>query len=223
MTRLSTSRPKRSVPSGCSRSPPSIQIGGISFWVMSPSVGLWGARDDAKTAVSTSRKRTEPANQGSSRLRPGMTDPRIEIAVEEVHEEVAGEIETAQHEHAGLHDRVVARGDRLEDEPAEARPGKYGLGDDGAAQELHEEHHREGDDRQERVLQTVFPEHHLLVQALEAGELDVVRAQHLEHRRARQSQDGRGSEVAEREGGKDDVLDAAAAAGRQESQHDRED
>src|SRR5262249_9412807 len=216
MTRLSTSRPKRSVPRGCAGSPRSIQIGGISFWVMSPSVGLWGARDDAKTAVSTSRMRTEPANQGSSRLRPGMTDPRIEIAVQEVHQEVAAKIEATQHEDAGLHDRAVPRGDRLEDQPAEARPREDGLGDHGAAQELHEEHDREGDDRQERVLQAVLPEHDLLVQALEPRELDVVRAQHLEHRRARESQDGRRGEVTEREGRKDDVLDTAAATGRQE-------
>src|SRR4029453_473551 len=153
MTRLSTSRPKRSVPSGCSRSPPSIQIGGISFWGMSPSGGLWGGRDDAKIAVSTSMTMTDPANHGSSRLRPGMPDPRIEIAVEKVHQEVAAEVETAQHEHPGLHDRVVARRDRLEDEPAETRPGKHGLGDHGAAQELHEEHDRKGHDRQQRVLQ----------------------------------------------------------------------
>src|SRR5215510_11651720 len=98
MTRLRTSRPKRSVPSGCSRSPPSIQIGGISFWVMSPSVGFCGARNAAKTAVNTSRASTDPANQGSSRLRPGMTDSRIQVAVEEVHQEVAAEVETAQHE-----------------------------------------------------------------------------------------------------------------------------
>src|SRR5262245_35713839 len=216
MTRLSTSRPKRSVPRGCSRSPPSIQSGGISFWVMSPSVGLWGARDDEKTAVSTSRTRTDPANQGSSRLRPGMTYPRIEIAVEEVDQQVASQIEPAQHEHAGLYDRGVARGDRLEDEAPQAGPREDGLGDHGAAQELHEEHDREGDDRQQRVLQTMLPEHHLLVQALEPRELDVVRAQHLEHGRARQSQDGRRGEVTEREGRKDDVLDATAATGRQE-------
>src|SRR5262247_408202 len=169
MTRLSTSRPKRSVPSGCSRSPPSIQIGGISFCVMSPSVGLWGARNAEKTAVSTSRASTDPANQGSSRLRPGMADSRIQIAVEEVHQEVAAKIEAAQHEDTGLHDRVVACGDRLEDQPAEARPREDGLGDHRTAQELHEEHDREGDDRQERVLQAVLPEHDLLVQALEAG------------------------------------------------------
>src|SRR5262245_43890659 len=109
MTRLKTSRPKRSVPSGCCESPPSIQTGGISFCVMSPSVGFCGAREVAKTAVSTSRASTDPANQGSSRLRPGMADSRIQIAVEEVHQEVAAKIEAAQHEDTSLHDRIVAR------------------------------------------------------------------------------------------------------------------
>ena len=41
-------------------------------------------------------------------------------------------------------------------------------------QKLHEEHHREGDDRQQGVLQAVLPEHDLLVQPFESGELDVI-------------------------------------------------
>src|SRR5919201_5094498 len=102
--RLSTSRPKRSVPSGCSRSPPSIQIGGISFCVMSPSVGLWGARYAANAAVQTSAARMPHENQG--RLRRVMADPRVEVAVQEVDEQVSREIERAQHAHAGLHDRI---------------------------------------------------------------------------------------------------------------------
>src|SRR3989442_12290140 len=107
MTRLSTSRPKRSVPSGCSRSPRSIQIGGISFCVMSPSVGLCGARYGANTAVSTSVTRMTPGNHGSSRLRAGMADPRVEIAVQDVHEQIPDEIERAHHQHSGLPDRIT--------------------------------------------------------------------------------------------------------------------
>src|SRR6266446_1532175 len=222
MIRLSTSRPKRSVPSGCSRSPRSIHTGGMDFCVMSPSVGLWGARYGANTAVKTSAARTMPGNHGSESLGTGTPDPRVEIAVQHVHEEVARQVERAQHEHAGLHDRIVARGDRLEDQPSEARPGEHGLGDDGAAEELHEQHDGEGDDGQQRVLQSVLPEHHLLVQSLEARELDVVGAEHLEHCRAREAEDRGGGEIAEREGGQDQVLEATAAAGRQQTQHDTE-
>src|SRR5512132_436196 len=104
MIRLSTSRPKRSVPSGCSAEPRSIHIGGISFAVMSPSVGLCGARYAAKRAVKTSAARIADGNHGTSRLRPGMADPWIQPAVEHVDQEIAGEIERAQHQHAGLHD-----------------------------------------------------------------------------------------------------------------------
>src|SRR5438132_10215040 len=174
MMRLSTSRPKRSVPSGCSVLPRSIQTGGMSLMLMSPSVGLCGARYGAKIEQSTSAARTPPANQGSGRLGAGTPDSRIQVAVEDVDEEVAGEVERAEHEHARLHDRIVARGDRLEDQPSEAGPREDGLGDDGAPEELHEEHHGEGDDRQQRVPETVPPEHHLLVQALQPGELYVV-------------------------------------------------
>src|SRR6266545_2252691 len=138
MIRLSTSRPKRSVPSGCSQLPCSVQTGGINFRVMSPSVGLCGDRYGANTAVTTSVARITPENQGSCRLPAGMADLRVEIAVEQVHAQVAGEIEGAQHEHAGLHDGVVTRGDGLEDEPSQARPREHGLGDHRAAQELHE-------------------------------------------------------------------------------------
>src|SRR5437867_12515375 len=114
MIRLSTSRPKRSVPSGCSVVPRSIQSGGISFVRMPPAVGVCDESHGAKTAQSTSAPRTDPANHGYCRLGPGTTDPRIQIAVEQVDEEVAHEIERAEHEHAGLHDRIVARGDRFQ-------------------------------------------------------------------------------------------------------------
>src|SRR4030095_2240490 len=214
MTRLSTSRPKRSVPSGCWPSPRSIQIGGISFWVMSPSVGLCGARYGANTAVSTSTTRITPGNQGSSRLRARMANPRVEVAIQDVHEEVADEIERAQYEDAGLHDRIIAGGDRFEDPPSEPRPREHGLGNHRAAEELHEQHDREGDDRQQGVLQAVLPQHDLLVQSLEPRALDGVRAEPFQHRGGVQGQDRRRREVAEREGGQDDVLDPAAAAGR---------
>src|SRR5215831_4949846 len=143
ITRLSTSRPKRSVPSRCSASPPFIQIGGIDFLTMSPSVGLCGARYGANTAVTTRAARIAPANHGYCRLRAAMTDPRIEIAVQQIHAQVAGEVERAQHQHAGLDDRVVAGGNRFKDQP-----------------------------------------HERLRQPLQPGELDVIRAEHLQHGRA---------------------------------------
>src|SRR2546426_10432271 len=211
MMRLRTSRPKRSVPSGCSHSPRSIHRGGISFWVMSPAVGLCGAREDANTAVKTSAASTRPGNQGTSSLAARMTDPRVEIAVQQVHEKIPGEIEGAQHQDSGLHDGIVTRGDALENQSSQARPREHGLRDHGAAQELHEEHDREGDDGQEGVLQAVLPEHDLVVQPLESRELDVVRPEHLQHGRARQPHDGGGREVPERERGEDQVQRPAAA------------
>src|SRR5262245_61613504 len=99
MMRLRTSRPKRSVPSGCAVEPPAIQTGGISFWLMSPSVGFCGARTGARAAATTSAASTPPANHGRPRrrtLRALMADPRVEVAVEHVDEEVAREVERAQ-------------------------------------------------------------------------------------------------------------------------------
>src|SRR5262245_53330701 len=140
MMRLSTSRPKRSVPSGWAGSPRSIQMGGISFAVMSPSVGLCGASTGANTAHTTSARRIVPANQGRSGLPARMANPRVQVAVEDVDAKISREVERAQHEHAGLDDRVVARGDGFQDEPPEPRPREHRFGDDGAAEKLHEEH-----------------------------------------------------------------------------------
>src|SRR5712692_4900906 len=98
MIRLRTSRPKRSVPSGCSQSPRSIHTGGISFAVMSPAVGLCGARYAANTAVKTSAARIAPGNQGKFRLRTSMADLRIQVAIQHVHEKISDEIEGAQHQ-----------------------------------------------------------------------------------------------------------------------------
>src|SRR4029450_577439 len=145
MTRLRTSRPKRSVPSGCSQLPRSIHTGGMSFALMSPAVGLCGARYAAKMAVTTRAARMTPANQGRSRLRASMADFRIQVAVEQVHEEIPDEIEGAQNEDARLHDGVVAGGDALEDQPSQARPGEHGLRHHRATQELHGEQDGEGD------------------------------------------------------------------------------
>src|SRR3989454_628179 len=222
MMRLSTSRPKRSVPSGCSGLPPSIQIGGVDFLMRWPPVGLGGARDGADTAATTSAARTRPANHGSRRLRGDMANPRVEVAVEQVHAQIAGEIEGAQHQHAGLHDGVVARGDGLEDQPPQPRPREDGLRHYRAAEELHEQEDGEGDDRQQGVAQAVLPEHHLLVQPLEPRELDVIRAEHLQHRGPRETQDRGRGEVPQREGGEDQVQEPAASAGRQHAQHHAE-
>src|SRR5947207_118678 len=132
MIRLRTSRPKRSVPSGCSLVPRSIHTGGMSLMLMSPSVGLCGARYGAKTAHSTSADSTAPANQGTFRLGAGTTDLRVEVTVEHVDEEVPRKIERAEHQHASLDDRIIARGDRFEDQPPQTGPREHSLRHDGA-------------------------------------------------------------------------------------------
>src|SRR5262245_66686575 len=105
---------------------------------MSAAMGSCGASTGAESAVTTSRASTPPENHGSD-LRGAMANPRVEIAVEHVDQEVPREVEGAQHQHAGLHDRIVARGDALEDQPAQARPREHRLRHDRAPQELHEE------------------------------------------------------------------------------------
>src|SRR3989454_12738521 len=103
MIRLSTSRPKRSVPSGCSRSPRSIHTGGMDFCVMSPSGGLGGARYGANTSGKTGGARTVPGDPGGGSLGTRTPDPRVEIDVHHVHEEGARQVWGAQTRAAGLH------------------------------------------------------------------------------------------------------------------------
>ena len=82
--------------------------------------------------------------------------------------------------------RVVAPQHRLEGEPAEARPVEDRLDQDRAGQHVAELQAEHRDHRQQRVAQRVLVEHDAVGQALGARGADEVRAQHVEHRRARQ-------------------------------------
>src|SRR5207302_7796587 len=61
--------PKRSVPRGWSQVPRAVQAGGTNFRMMSPSVGLCGAKKAAHKAVKTSRASMKLGNRGTWRTR----------------------------------------------------------------------------------------------------------------------------------------------------------
>src|SRR6266581_8098049 len=174
--RLSTSRPKRSVPRGFSQVPRAIQTGGMDLRTILPSVGLCGASTGAHTAVTIKAANTTLGKRGTcptstrqrgtaallsrgyaiaiaypsclqgsrqqchSARRTAVANSRVEPAVEHVHAEIPDEVESAQDQHASLYDRIIARGDALQNEPSQPWPGEHGLRDHRAPQELHEEH-----------------------------------------------------------------------------------
>src|SRR5688500_10533795 len=115
------------------------------------------------------------------RPRPSrMADPWVEPAVAEVDRERDEDDHERHHEHAALELRVIALGDRVEGEPAEAGHGKDRLDDHGPPEQVRELDTEDGHDRDERVLQRVPHEHHALAETLRIRGADVVLAQDLE-------------------------------------------
>ena len=105
----------------------------------------------------------------------------------------------AAQQHHGLDDREVAERDALVEQPADAGPGEHRLHHHG-----HVDHDDEVDAGQRQhgdqgVLEGVLGDDEGLRQALEAGELDVLGAQHLQHGGARQPHVRGGEVPAERE------------------------
>src|SRR5256885_13789742 len=129
ITRLSTSRPTLSVPSQCARP------GRARALPRSWASGSEGASTGAARATTTAARRTAAPN-GASRARAARRSasqrrsptagsetakPRVDVAIEDVHEQIAhDEAERDQEDHA-LHQRVVAREHRVDDEPAHPR------------------------------------------------------------------------------------------------------
>ena len=118
-------------------------------------------------------------------------------------------------QHDGLDDREVAEGDALVEQPADAGPGEHGLHHHGHVDHDDEVDPRQRQHRDQGVLEGVLGDDEGFGQALEAGELDVLRAQHLEHGGAREPHVRGGEVPAEREGRHEQVPDGARARRRQ--------
>src|SRR5689334_14533030 len=101
----------------------------------------------AKTAANTSTDRMVIGTSGRPSMRtPGIrsaigsdatglglgagltliADPRVDDGVEEIDHQVDDHDHGAREQHGGLHDREVAEGDALVEQPADARPGEDG-------------------------------------------------------------------------------------------------
>src|SRR5262245_2954675 len=249
ISRLKTSRPSTSVPSRYLVLPPSCHAGGESLSGSDCSVGEWGAMSGASSATSTSttmmknephgsRARAlsgrdsvevsgaapNPASIGSStRAISGEPDARVEVGVEDVHAQVDAEHDDGLQQDHGLEQRVVPEDDGLVGEPPDARPREYGLRDDRAGDEQREVDSEQRGHRDQRVAQTVLPDHDGLREPLEPRELDELAPHHLEKTRAHEPHHAGHQEDAERDGGQHIMTRPAHARGRQEPELDAED
>src|SRR5216684_4218696 len=219
ISRDSTSRPSWSVPSRYSVLPPFTQKGGLNRAVRLPISGLCGASWLAKTATRAMIPRISSGTTGTSPSRSariaakrgagggrrmtsaGMVmasalqpDARVDHGVKDVDEQVDDDDHRAAQDDDALDDREIAEGDALIEQPPDARPGEHDLHHDGDIDHDDEVDPGQGEHRYERVLEGVLGDHQGLRQPLEAGELDVFRTQHIEHRRAGQPH-VRGSEI----------------------------
>src|SRR5438046_1854802 len=199
ISRESTSRPTWSVPSRCAVLPPCCQAGGRKRSPSSPTWGSWGAMKSAKIASRASvprmtmgkagrpsrRERKEARRQATvsaaARL-PFITDPRVDDGVQEVHREVDGHDHRAAENDRRLHDGEVAERDALVEQPAHPRPREHGLHHHGDVDHQYQVDTGQRQHGNQRVLEGVLTDDEGLRQPLEPRELDVLGAEHLEHR-----------------------------------------
>src|SRR5712692_3180538 len=205
------SRPRWSVPNQCS------PVGAPSVYAASVEIGSCVWRTAAKRAVTTitsmstppaapsgffrkkrpsavhapPRARGSAPTASSAGLTATIADSRIQDAIQHVYGEVRQDHHDRDEHHEGLDDRVVAPEDRVHEEAGDAREVEHALGDDQAPDEKSELDPDHGDHRQHRVLEGVAPDDDAAGLALGPRRADVVLAQHLEERGARDAHDQR--------------------------------
>src|SRR5216683_5785731 len=226
ISRESTSRPTWSVPSRWARLPPSTQAGGLNRSVSVPTSGSEGASTSAKIAVRIRMPRMAIGSTGrlpdlSPDQRPGrgrtsaciagrarlslIAYPRIDDGVEHVDHQVDDHDHHAAEQHGGLDHGEVAESYPFIEKPANTRPGEHRLHDHRHIDHDHEIDAGQRQHGDEGVLEGVLGDDQRLRQSLEARELDVLGAQHLEHGRPREPHVGRREVPSQGEGGHEQV------------------
>src|SRR5436190_2190677 len=153
---------------------------------------------------------------------PGQADAGVDVGVEDVDRQVDDHDHDAGLHHNALYQREIALEDTLVEEPADAGPGEDDLDDHRGVDHHHEVDAGQAQHRDQRVFEGVHGDHDVARQPFQARQLDVLAAQHFEHRGAGQAQQRGGKIPAERYRRHDQVLPAALAAGRQPAEPDRE-
>src|SRR5499433_1185824 len=245
MMRLSRSRPNSSVPKRCRSTAPGPFSTASENWAdglsgairgAAAAITIMAAAIASPIAIGSQRRsRPRPAARDSSAvvgrarsaesarrtsamsLPPGLPvgDPRIDDGVEHVDHQVDQDDRHREHGDGALGQRVVAGADRVDQHLAEPGPGEDGLGGHGSVER---DRHEDADDRQQRdhhVAERVLVDDQALVLALGARGADVVLADHLEHRRARQAAHRRREREAQREGRQGQVMQHVGDGGEE--------
>src|SRR6267142_1971544 len=141
ITRESTSRPTLSVPRrwarpGLARTLPRSCLSGSYGATMSAAsitTTPKGARRVRAACRSTTHRRSRTGGAVTARAMAGagsaISDPRIDPAVEEIHEQIAQDEADGDEQDHALHERIVAREDGVHHQAPHAGQGEDVLGD----------------------------------------------------------------------------------------------
>src|SRR5687768_17415426 len=121
-----------------------------------------------------------------------ITNPRIDVGIQNVHNEVDADEHHPAHEHSRLDNREIPEGNALIQQPSDAGPGKHRL---YHHRDVHHEHQVDACQRKNGnhgILERMFEDYQPFGEAFDAGKLDVFTSQHFEHGRTSQSHMGGG-------------------------------
>src|SRR5437773_8809081 len=215
ITRLSTSRPTLSVPNQCARP------GRARMFPRFCASGSYGASSGAASATtmaasntaapngasraraarrSASQRRSRTAGSRATSARSAKPDSGIDPAIQQVDEEVADDEADRDQQNYALHERIVARKDRVDHEAPDAGQREDVFRDHRAADQRAELEAHDGDDGDERILQHVAVDDRALGQPFRARRAHPVLAQRLEQARAQRARDDRRQRQPERRG-----------------------
>src|SRR5216684_8832325 len=220
ITRESTSRPTLSVPRrwarpGLARTLPRSCLRGSWGDTMGASTATMsaasitttprGARRVRAACRSTTHRRSRTGTEVAAHTMTGagsaISDPRIDPAIEEIHEQVAQDEADGDEQDHALHERIVAREDGVHHQAPHAGEGEDVLGDDGAADqgaELEAEHRDHGN---QSVFQHVTTDHPPLRESLGPRRADIVLRERLQHAGAERARNHGGQSQPQGDGG----------------------
>src|SRR5436309_12932804 len=198
MAGLRRSRPSGSWATGCGRLGPASRSARICAF------GSYGARTSASSATANvTRRTTDPtttrwfesrrttsdrrrcatgdaAARGSLRANSAIPDPWVCDGVEDVGDEIADDDrDRAEDRHRQDH-RVIPREHGIHREAAHARQREHVLDDHRAADEQRQDEAHDGDDRKQRVPESVAQHDDALAESLRARGADVILTERLE-------------------------------------------
>ena len=160
---------------------------------------------------SQRRRRTGSSGERSCRrLHPSVLHARVEPRVADVGEQVEEDDQERDQHHVAHQQREVELAQRVDEQPAHPGPGEDRLGDDRAGDQTGQRERDDGDQRDQRVLQTVLEDDRGARDALRRGGAHVVGADHFEHRAAHEPAALRDEQQREHDRRQDQMLQAVA-------------